>query len=306
MCAWFERPALAFILVLVTHAVLRLFGTYFRFKADAIADKNPELVLETIGASHFVEATRWAMDRLQVPYTEHECIGVLGILLTSRRVPRLHLTSSRTEISDSYNIFRFLYGRYQHLGEIASFLEPVKEEDRELEEAVRRFGYHVRRWAYHAALVASGKQKHDIALRIWGAYQPNIPQWQRALLRMVEPLLIRAVILLVKVNDKSRQRSLQIMEESFDLIDARLRDGRRYLLGTESLTYVDIMWASYCGLLFFPPNYSGGQIAQASRISVEEYNERALQESKRFMARPAGALAQRLYAEERMSTKKSN
>ena len=51
--------------------------------------KVPELELETISASHFVEKVRWCMDRLGLVYTEKPAGGTLGAFFLGRTVPVL-------------------------------------------------------------------------------------------------------------------------------------------------------------------------------------------------------------------------
>ena len=41
-------------------------------------EKTPDLVLETMSASHYVEKVRWCMDRLGLEYTEKPVGGTLG------------------------------------------------------------------------------------------------------------------------------------------------------------------------------------------------------------------------------------
>lgn len=276
-------------------------NTFLRFRENAIAAKGPELVLESISASHFVEATRWALDRLGIPYNEEESIGIVGILLTARTVPRLHITSSRSEISNSRDIFRFLYGRYKHLGTNVQFLNPVSADDVELEDAIEKFGDEVRRWMYYHGWISSGKRR-IVALRAWGAFQPNIPAWQRLLLRVLEPALSSAILVLLNVNEESYRESLIRMKKSFDIVDGLLADDRRYLMKTAQPTYIDIMWASYCALLFLPPQYAGGRLAGSSSIAIADLGKSAVAEAEELMRRPAGCFARRMYAENRMES----
>ena len=56
-----------------------------------LPEKTPEVVLETISASHFVEKVRWCMDRLGIEYTERPSGGTLGVFFTGRTVPQLRV-----------------------------------------------------------------------------------------------------------------------------------------------------------------------------------------------------------------------
>jgi hypothetical protein len=51
---------------------------------------GPDMALETISASHFVEKVRWCMDRLGLEYEEVQWCGTLGAFYLGRTVPRLH------------------------------------------------------------------------------------------------------------------------------------------------------------------------------------------------------------------------
>ena len=48
---------------------------------------GPELLLETISASHFVEKVRWCMDRLGLAYEEVPWCGTIGAFYLGRTVP---------------------------------------------------------------------------------------------------------------------------------------------------------------------------------------------------------------------------
>ena len=59
------------------------------FRALAQRPAGPEMSLESISASHFVEKVRWCMDRLGVDYREVPDVGAIGVFFTGRTVPRL-------------------------------------------------------------------------------------------------------------------------------------------------------------------------------------------------------------------------
>ena len=91
-------------------------------------EKTPEMVLETIAASHFVEKARWCMDRLGVDYTERQSGGTLGAYFTGRSVPQLRVRTGTVQsvIGNSAEILRFLYGNYSGNADYsAGFLGPT-------------------------------------------------------------------------------------------------------------------------------------------------------------------------------------
>ena len=121
------------------------------------------------------------MDRLGVEYEEVPNIGILGVLLTGRTVPALEVPPGLTRIGDSPRILRYLWGEYSGRlpAERTRFLEPTPAA-LELEQRFdRRLGNDVRVWAY-----AHIFRRRDLTLRTWGADEPQIPGWQRALLRL--------------------------------------------------------------------------------------------------------------------------
>ena len=91
-------------------------------------EKTPDIELETIAASHFVEKVRWCMDRLGIEYTERQWVGVLGVFSMGRSVPELKIRTGlvRSSIGNSPEILRYLWGAYAaDLGDKAKFLEPT-------------------------------------------------------------------------------------------------------------------------------------------------------------------------------------
>ena len=80
----------------------------------AAPEKTPDVVLETIAVSHYVEKVRWCLDRLGVDYVEHQSGGTLGAYFTGRSVPQLRVRTGivQTVIGNSPEILRYLWGRY--------------------------------------------------------------------------------------------------------------------------------------------------------------------------------------------------
>lgn len=277
--------------------VVALAGMAVRLGAMRAAARQPDapLRLHSISFSHYTEKVRWCLDRLGVPYEELPNIGILGVLLTGRTVPALEVPPGLTRIGDSPRILRCLWGEYAGRLPFAAtaFLEPTPptvELERYLD---RRLGNDVRVWVYARIF-----RRRDLMLRTWGVEDTRIPAWQRVLLRAIAPLLRLAVRNMLGV---SRSRAAQAYErtcESFDRVDALLADGRRYLMG-ETLTFVDITFASLAALAVLPPEYAGRSLP-CDRLTTDDIDPewRALVEG--FRARPAGQLVLRLYREERL------
>ncbi|MCW8872491.1 MAG: hypothetical protein OQK01_07745, partial [Xanthomonadales bacterium] len=148
--------------------------------AIAAPARVPDLALETISASHFVEKVRWCMDRLGVDYVEQPTGGALGAFFLGRTVPVLKFCSGavRSSIGNSPEILRYLWGRYAaERGEQAEFLRPTPDR-LEFEARVDRCGVDLQVWVYHHIL-----DDRELTLQAWGANSPRIPAWQRLVLQ---------------------------------------------------------------------------------------------------------------------------
>ena len=165
--AWYgvsTAGAIAFVLLaLVSRWGISLSGLF-------APSRIPELELETISISHFAEKARWCMDRLGVEYVEKPAGGILGVVFTGRTVPRLRMRTGivRSEIGNSAEILRYLWGRYGYeLGESGSFLEPTGERVA-LEKRIDRYGAHLQVWVYYHIL-----DYRELALKAWGVKSPG-------------------------------------------------------------------------------------------------------------------------------------
>jgi glutathione S-transferase len=278
-------------------ALAALIGIGLRLRAVLAAARRPAamLRLHSNSVSHYTEKVRWCLDRLAVPYEEITNVGVLGLLLTGRTVPALEVPPGLTRIGDSPRILRYLWGEFagRMPFEVTGFLEPTPATLELEQDFDRRLGNDLRVWVYARVF-----ERRDLTLRSWGLEELQIPAWQRGLLRLLAPVLRFAVRRILAVTPARAARALDRTRETFDRVDAMLADGRRYLMG-ESLTYVDITFASLAALAVLPPEYAGRSM-RGRRLGLDDLDAdwRALVES--FRGRPAGRLVLRLYREERM------
>ena len=293
--AWFGWGAGA---ALLASLAMALAGMALRLKAmRAAAAAGPEgvLRLHTISYSHYTEKVRWCMDRLGVDYEEVPNIGILGVLLTGRTVPALEVPPGLTRVGDSPRILRYLWGEYSGLlpTERTRFLEPTPAA-LELEQRFdRRLGNDVRVWAYSHIF-----RRRDLTLRTWGADEPQIPGWQRALLRLATPILVFAVKQMLGVTPARGARALEKTRESFAEADRLLADGRPYLLG-DTMTFADIAFASLAALAVLPPEYAGRSL-RGRMLTLDDLDADWRAEIEGFRQRPSGQFVLRLYREERL------
>ena len=282
---------------LLTIAVFAAAGMALRLTVTRGAATRPDapLRLHTISFSHYTEKVRWCLDRLAVPYEEVPNVGILGVLVTGRTVPALEVPPGLTRIGDSPRILRYLWGEYAGRlpFERTAFLEPTPA-TLELEQFLdRRLGNDVRVWVYSRVF-----ERRDLTLRSWGLEETRIPAWQRGLLRGLTPLLRFAVRRMLGVTPGRAARALERTRESFQRVDALLADGRPYLMG-ESLSFVDITFASLGALAVLPPEYAGRSLG-GRRLTLDDLDADWRAEVEAFRARPSGQLLLRLYRQERL------
>lgn len=261
--------------------------------------KVPDLELETISISHFAEKARWCMDRLGIDYREKATVGILGVLFTGRTVPRLWMKTGivRSEIGNSPEILRYLWGRYGYeLGEAAAFLEPTAERVA-MEERIDRYGTWLQAWVYYHIL-----DHREVALRAWGAHSRAAPAWQRALLPVLYPVLRLFLRRMFRLGDAQYARIVEKIETFLADIESRLDDGRRSILGGDDTDYVDIAFAAISSLWLQPANFARGSAGDA-RIERSMYPVRMGVDVERWGDRYplTVALVERLYRDERQA-----
>lgn len=242
--------------------------------------KSPELILDTISASHFVEKVRWCMDRLDLTYTERPAGGTLSAFYLGHSVPRLRFRTGavQSSIGNSAEILRYLWGRYAaDKAHDARFLEPTAER-LELESRIDRCGVALQVWVYHHIL-----DDRDLTLHAWGCNSPVIPAWQRFFLRLVFPLQRLLIRKSFRISPTHYQRSVERVSTLLEEVEQALEDGRRSILGGE-LNFSDLAFASIMGLWLQPTGYGGGkadtvrleesQLPEGMRSDVEHWKRR--------------------------------
>ena len=281
---------LAHFSVFTTVVILALIGGFsWKRKFSALLKPEQDTILETFPVSHYVEKARWSMDYLGIPYQEQQNVGVLGMLLKVRMVPRLYSEKHRTSIEGSDNILRYLWGQYSTEPK-AKFLEPTREA-LSLEALMDDFGMHIRRVVYYYVL-----PDYELSLKVWGLRQAAVPEWQRNLLRPARPVLTAFIRKALKVDRSGAERSLEVVRETFNKIDEKLSDNRKFILGGQEPTFVDITWASLSALAVLPDNY-GTSVLDDSRLNLKDLDPKLQDLVKEMRDRPAGKFTLRMYEE---------
>lgn len=229
----------------------------------------PELELETISASHFVEKVRWCLDRLGVDFREKPAGGALGAFFLGRTVPVLRFRSGavRSSIGNSPEILRYLWGRYgTECGERAEFLRPTRDR-LEFEARVDRCGVDLQVWVYFHIL-----NDRELTLHAWGANSPAVPAWQRLLLKALFPLLRFLIRKAFRITPRRHAAAVEHVNALLAEVESRLDDGRHSILGGDDVNYTDLAFAAIMGLWAMPPGYGGGK-ADAVRVEIDRCPE---------------------------------
>ena len=232
-------------------------------------EQTPDVVLESISASHFVEKVRWCLDRLGVDYTERQHAGTLGAFYTGRTVPQLRVRTGLVQsvIGNSPEILRYLWGVHGSRADgRAAFLAPT-EERVALERRLDGYGRSLQVWVYYHML-----DDRALTLQAWGVNSPHVPGWQKALLRALFPLQAALIRRAFRVTDEHYDKSVLRIEELLSDIDTRLADGRTSILGEDAINYTDLAFAAFSGLWLQPPGYGGvkGRYVRIDRARTPE------------------------------------
>ncbi|MDJ0712296.1 MAG: glutathione S-transferase domain-containing protein [Woeseiaceae bacterium] len=261
--AWYGLSVAAAAGVVILLLLLRWLITLSGWVAP---EKAPDVELETISASHFVEKVRWCMDLLGIDYVERTSGGTLGAYYRGRTVPQLRIRTGgvRSVIGNSPEILRFLYGQYvAHDPVRAAFLEPTKER-LEFEQRLDAYGRSLQVWVYYHLL-----QDRDLSLHAWGVNNPKTPALHRLLLRVLFPLQARLIRFSFRINEANYARAVTRIEDLLADVNADLSDNRASLLGGNERNYTDYAFASFTGLWLMPDGYGGGN-AEPNRIDREQ------------------------------------
>lgn len=294
LVAWYGlSPATTLALVLLT----LLWRWMISLSGMLAPAKVPELELETISASHFVEKARWCMDRLGLDYVEKPAAGALGAFFLGRTVPRLKFLTGavRSSIGNSSEILRYLWGRYAaELGERADFLA-ADPQRLELEKKTDRCGVDLQVWVYYHIL-----PDRSLTLHAWGSENKAIPAWQRLTLQILYPVLATLIRKSFHINDAHHVKAIEHVDALLGEVETLLDDGRTSILGGNEINYTDISFAAIMGLWLQPVGYGAGK-ADSVRIELDQAPPQMKTEIERWSAQypKATGFIERMYREQR-------
>jgi len=256
-------------------------------------ERTPEVVLDSIAASHFVEKVRWCLDRAGINYEERQSGGTLGVFVTGRTVPRLRIRTGIVEsvIGNSPEILRYMWGAY---GENNAFLQPTSDR-LEFEHRLDRYGRNLQVWVYYHLLA-----NRELTLHAWGVNSPSVPGLHKFALKVLYPVLAALIRRAFAISQENYSRAVLRIEDLLSDIDTRLADGRASILGGDTINYTDIAFAALSGLWLQPAGY-GGVKGQYVRIDRERMPAAMSADVRRWLEDfpSAARFVERLYREER-------
>lgn len=219
-------------------------------------EARPQLELDSISISHFVEKVRWNLDLTGLDYVETPSGGTLGAFFAGRTVPRLRFKTGAvcSEIGNSPEILRYLWGRYGvQLGAAAAHLEPTPER-LDLESRIDTYGVNLQVWCYSHLL-----PDRQLTLHAWGADNPDIPTWQRLALRILYPVQAFLIRRSFRITPNNVVKVTERIENMLEYVDTSLADGRKSILGGDTLNFTDYAFAAMSGVWLQPKQYGGGK-----------------------------------------------
>jgi|HubBroStandDraft_6_1064221.scaffolds.fasta_scaffold633037_1 glutathione S-transferase len=246
--------------------------------------------LVTIPFSHFCEKARWALDYARAEYREEGHVPGLHRRAVARvrgkggSVPVLGLDGDGV-LDDSPLIVRWADAR------ATSDRKLLPPGGQELDEALSLEHHldadlapHVRRFVYHHLLPDRAR-----TLTLFGN---ATPRGEHTVARIAFPLLRRFMRSAMRIDEGTATRSRDRVRAVFDEIDARLADGRPYLMG-DRFGATDIAFAAFSAPLVHPPEHP------YQRVPVDALPPALAAEMGELRERPAGAFALWMYRDRR-------
>jgi glutathione S-transferase len=161
----------------------------------------------------------------------------------------------------------------------------LRQEVRDLENSFdRELGPHVRRWAYSHLLC-----ERKLLVQVWS---DGVPRAEALLVPIVMPIARQLIRRGYKITPDGAAHSLDRVNTAFEMVEARLGDGRKYLVG-DCFTAADLTFASLAAPVLFPSE------CRAALPNLELVPPRMRDQVMRFRETAAGRFALGLYLHER-------
>lgn len=251
-----------------------------------MSDADHATVLITIPLSHYCEKARWALDRVGIQYQEEAHAPLVHRLFTMTKgggtVPML--IDGGRRIVNSAEILR--YAAANDRDELLYPADPVLRAKVNSLEAMfdAQLGPHSRRWAYAHLL-------SNLAL-VRSLWTQRAPPIEASTVRILSPLIRSLVRSTYRITPESGERSLARAHEVFRKVQAKLVEGRGYLVA-ERFTAADLTFAALAAPMLLPPQCG------AVQPTLEQVPPRMRDEILRLRESIAGQFALRMFEQER-------
>jgi glutathione S-transferase len=260
--------------------------------------ENPARLI-TIPVSHYCEKTRWALERLKIPFVEEPHMPPFHRFATRRIGKRLE-AAPETERNMSWinrfviqqvggqsvPILRMPAGTLRNSDEILKGVDALApnalklyptnlENRRQVEDLVHSFdsilGPAVRLWTYFYMM----EQPH-LLKPLWCQ---GVPWFERLLFPVVFPWMRANVVQMYNINEVSAIAAHELICKTFERVDHLLADNRTYLVG-DYFSAADLTFASLAAAVVIPVGYGVNLpdvrlLPPSMAISIQQFRQTA-------------------------------
>ena len=100
--------------------------------------------------------------------------------------------------------------------------------------------------------------EREITLHAWGCNNPAIPAWQRLVLKLLFPLLRFLIRNAFRITPGHYQKAVEHIEALMAEVESKLGDGRKSILGGNTINFTDLTFTAIMGAWLQPQGYGGG------------------------------------------------
>lgn len=246
---------------------------------------TPRLI--TIGVSHFCEKVRWALQRAGIEFVEQRYPPGLHMMPAKRaggRSTPILVTEGET-LTDSTPILAWVDARTDPAWALFPSAPDARAEVEALEDRFDGWLADSARCIVYWHILPRLADLRRVVLAPESA-------WNSALFTVMSPIARPLIRKAVGATAERAERAEARLATVFDEVEARLADGRPYLMG-DVFTAADLAFAALAAPAVMPDEY-GARLPPVS--ALPEPLQRWIEAQR---ARPAGQFALRLYRDER-------